>query len=140
MFYGCRSLTELSLSHFNTEHIEDMTALFYECTQVRTIYVSDKWSIKSLKSSKSMFYNCYNIIGGNGTVYESNHIDAAYARIDAEGAPGYFTDSKESGVNPLKNDKEEFNNTWFSLNGIRLESKPQKQGTYIRQGRKIIIK
>ena len=38
-----------------------------------------------------MFYNCNKLIGGRGTVYDSNHIDSLYARIDANQTPGYFT-------------------------------------------------
>jgi len=38
-----------------------------------------------------MFLECEKIVGGNGTTYNAEHIDATYARIDTDGAPGYFT-------------------------------------------------
>lgn len=43
-------------------------------------------------SSYYMFLNCTQLVGGNGTTYDANHIDAEYARVDGEnGLPGYFT-------------------------------------------------
>lgn len=38
-----------------------------------------------------MFGNTLQIIGGNGTSYDSSHTDKEYARIDAPGSPGYFS-------------------------------------------------
>ena len=39
-----------------------------------------------------MFSGCTNLIGGEGTVYDSKHTDYTYARIDGgTEAPGYFT-------------------------------------------------
>ena len=42
-----------------------------------------------------MFRGDNNIIGGNGTTYNSNYIDATYARIDTAETPGYFTNIKD---------------------------------------------
>ena len=49
------------------------------------------WSTASIKISNDMFLECEKIVGGNGTTYNAEHIDATYARIDTDGAPGYFT-------------------------------------------------
>ena len=39
-----------------------------------------------------MFRNCEKLKGGAGTVYNENHTDANYARIDGgKTSPGYFT-------------------------------------------------
>ena len=39
-----------------------------------------------------MFYNCTSIVGGQGTTYDANHIDAEYAHPDGgESNPGYMT-------------------------------------------------
>ena len=38
-----------------------------------------------------MFRDCNSLVGGNGTTYDADHIDATYARPDGEdGKPGYF--------------------------------------------------
>ena len=39
----------------------------------------------------TMFHNCTQLVGGNGTAYNTNYQDKTYARIDKAGAPGYFT-------------------------------------------------
>jgi hypothetical protein len=40
-----------------------------------------------------MFTGCTNLVGGNGTVYDANHVDHTYAHIDGGTSnPGYFTD------------------------------------------------
>ena len=38
-----------------------------------------------------MFWNSKEIVGGNGTTYNSSYLDATYARIDTEETPGYLT-------------------------------------------------
>ena len=39
-----------------------------------------------------MFYMCPNLVGGQGTVYDINRVDASYAHIDGGTSnPGYFT-------------------------------------------------
>jgi hypothetical protein len=49
-----------------------------------------------------MFFGCTSLVGGNGTVYDANHIDVEYARIDKPGQPGYFT-QKETELEPIDN-------------------------------------
>jgi hypothetical protein len=38
-----------------------------------------------------MFWVNPNLVGGNGTLYNSSHSNKEYARIDKEETPGYFT-------------------------------------------------
>ena len=40
----------------------------------------------------NMFSLCNSLVGGNGTLFDGDHVDKEYARIDKEGTPGYFTD------------------------------------------------
>ena len=118
MFSGCNSLTSLDVSSFNTANVTNMAAMFMNCTglttldlssfntakvenmdnmfcqnSLTTIYVDGtKWSTAAVASSTSMFYMCPNLVGGKGTTYDSNHVDASYAHIDGGMAnPGYFT-------------------------------------------------
>ena len=93
MFSGCSSLTELDLSNFDTSKVKYMNAMFVNCTNLTTIYVSGKWNTAEVAEHGSidMFAGCNNLVGGNGTTYDVNHKDAEYARVDAEGTPGYFT-------------------------------------------------
>ena len=93
MFTSCASLTELDLSNFNTSNVEYMDYMFAYCTNLTTIYVGTGWTTANVSSSNSMFYASTNLVGGQGTTYDTNHVDAAYAHIDGGTSnPGYFTD------------------------------------------------
>ena len=98
MFYNCRELTTIDLSSFNTSKVTNMRNMFYNCGGLTTIYASEYneatdtgWSTKSVTNSIYMFNNNLVLVGGNGTKFDSSHIDKEYARIDKAGAPGYFT-------------------------------------------------
>lgn len=94
MFHGCSSLISLDLSSFNTKTVTDMSNMFWIYdSQLKTIYVSNSWSMNNVDNSEMMFMYCFNLVGGKGTVYDENHIDGDYARIDGgPEKPGYFTD------------------------------------------------
>ena len=97
MFNGCIELTSLDLSNFNTAKVTDMHYMLDYCTNLRTIYVGDGWSTAAVTNSTSMFRNCTSLVGGQGTTYDANHIDKAYAHIDGGPSnPGYFTEWKEA--------------------------------------------
>ena len=98
MFNSCRSLTEIDLSDFDTKNVTNMTFMFMLCTNLKTIYVKEYdstnntgWTTSAVTNSTNMFLNCGNIIGGNGTKFDTTYKDAIYARIDTAGTPGYLT-------------------------------------------------
>ncbi len=92
MFRGCTGLTSLDLSSFNTSKVTDMTEMFRYSSSLLTIIVGSGWSTASVTSSTRMFGNCTSLVGGQGTTYDANHTDAAYAHIDGGASnPGYFT-------------------------------------------------
>lgn len=82
MFYGCSSLIELDLSSFNTSSVTKMAGMFNNCQNLNTIYISDDWSTNNVTASTDMFSQYYDLVGGNGTVYDSAVVDYAYARVD----------------------------------------------------------
>ena len=92
MFYGCRALASIDLSSFNTSNVTGMGHMFYSCSNLRTIYVGEGWTTENVTESENMFNNCLTLVGGKGTKYNVEHIDATYAHID-EGTsnPGYLT-------------------------------------------------
>ena len=98
MFSGCSNLTSLDLSSFNTVHVGGMGEMFADCSRLKTIYVGNEWStdaIQSLHLHENMFYGCSNLVGGQGTHFDSNHTNKEYARIDGgTGNPGYLTAPK----------------------------------------------
>ena len=92
LFHQCSSLTSLDLSNFNTANVTSMSSMFAGCRNLQTIYVGDGWNTDAVTYSSRMFNNCTNLKGGKGTVYDANHNDVSYARIDGgTSAPGYFT-------------------------------------------------
>ena len=92
MFAGCKSLMTLDLSGFKTDNVSSMYSMFSECSSLKTIYVGDGWSTANNPSSEYMFAGCTSLVGGMGTVFDENHVDATYAHIDGGPSnPGYFT-------------------------------------------------
>ena len=90
MFDECSRLTSLDLTNFNTENVTQMGQMFYQCTNLQTIYCNDTWN--STTPSQAMFTGCTSLVGGTGTTYNSQNVDAAYAHPN-EG--GYFTGNAE---------------------------------------------
>ena len=72
-----------------------MQYMFYGCESLTTIYAGSGWStdgLNSLDYSDGMFYDCTSLVGGMGTTYDENYMDAARAHIDGGPSnPGYFT-------------------------------------------------
>ena len=98
MFDGCIGLTSLDLSNFNTSKVINMEDMFKQCNELIKIYVSEYnsatqkgWTTINVTKSSNMFEACNKLVGGNGTQYNSNYIDATYARIDTASTPGYLT-------------------------------------------------
>ena len=92
MFLGCSKLTSLDMSTFNTAKVTDMRFMFYSCEKLKTIIVDKNWSTAAVTASNGMFSLCSSIVGGAGTTYDSNHLDASYAHIDGGPSnPGYLT-------------------------------------------------
>ena len=92
MFYGRKELIYVDLSGVDTSNISNMLVMFYECSKLERIYVSDLWKTDSVTNSNVMFSGCTSLVGGSGTVYDANHIDKEYARIDGGTSnPGYLT-------------------------------------------------
>ena len=91
MFSNCSSIASLDLSNFNTSNVTNMRYMFYNCESLTTIYVSDDWDVSGVTDSADMFDSCSNLVGGQGTTYNSSYVDKTYAKIDTSGTPGYLT-------------------------------------------------
>ena len=97
MFNACSSLISLDVSGFNTSKVSSMESMFFGCSSLRTVYAGDGWTTTAVTSSTNMFKNCTSLVGGQGTTFDANHVDAAYAHIDGGPSnPGYFTDKNAS--------------------------------------------
>ena len=92
MFDGCSALTNLDLNNFNTAKVTDMSYMFADCSNLTTIYVDNGWSTGVVTSGDNMFGGCTSLVGDQGTVYDANHVDVAYAHWDGGTSnPGYLS-------------------------------------------------
>lgn len=111
MFLGFTYSKELDLSSFDTKNVTIMTNMFeadsyhtvLEYTQrLEKIYVSDKFTIENIEDKTlPVFGKNTKLVGGNGTKYSDDKIDANYAIVDKaiyddngnyiSGEQGYFT-------------------------------------------------
>ena len=92
MFEYCFALTSLDLSSFDTSCVTSMDLMFCSCTSLKSILVGPGWSTENVSRSSGMFSGCTSLVGGCGTAYSSEHVDAAYAHVDQADDPGYLTD------------------------------------------------
>ena len=93
--------TTLDLSNFDTSKVTNMSYMFYNFTNLKTIYVSNKFNTDKVTDSTNMFSGCTNLVGGAGTKYNSSYVDKKYARIDGGTSnPGYFTDIADKPSEP----------------------------------------
>ena len=85
-------VTALDLSNFDTSKVTEMAAMFSDSSNLKTIYVSDRFVTTSVTINYYMFDGCTSLVGGQGTTYDSTKVDKTYARIDGgTSSPGYFT-------------------------------------------------
>ena len=214
MFY-CFPGQTLDLSSFDTSNVENMNTMFQACINLKTIYVSNRWSTANVTPT-TMFDRCERLVGGANTAYDENHTGVDYAHIDGPDNPGYFTykDAPEYEESTTEEEDGEFDNTllymgadntlyypntsmsinafrsifrlkdgliageptsvqginqfvlnfdgdettaihvidnepntsgnyvdtWFTLDGQKLYSKPTRKGIYIQNGKKYIVK
>ena len=56
------------MSNFNTINVTDMSTMFELCSSLVVIYGSN-WDTNQVSSGYGLFYNCTNLVGGQGTKY-----------------------------------------------------------------------
>ncbi len=58
MFYGCSGLTSIDLTSFDTNNVKHMDYMFASCSKLATVYVGEKFFIKTAKEPLGMFDGC----------------------------------------------------------------------------------
>lgn len=105
--FGGTEYWELDLSSFDTSNVENMTEMFGGSRPLRTIIVSDGWSLEKVTASASMFRDCDNLKGGAGTTFDGSHDDAEYAHIDGGSSnPGYLTQGTKPSYEPIGEEED----------------------------------
>ncbi|MBR7042057.1 MAG: BspA family leucine-rich repeat surface protein, partial [Bacilli bacterium] len=91
IFEGCDNLVEIDLTGWDTSSALEMQNMFYDCRKLEKVFASNSFVTTGLQKHSQMFQNCFKIVGGNGTEYDTEHLDKEYAWIDGrDGKPGYF--------------------------------------------------
>ena len=149
-FNGCKLLTTLDISGFDTSCTASMGYMFNSCSKLKTIYVGDGWDTSSVKSSANMFYGCKVLVGGDGTKYDSNYIDQTKAFA---GKGGYMTYKSASvkelndtdfAATAIESVEEEKSNEIYNIQGICVGTtanmKILPKGVYIIGGKKVVLR
>ena len=90
--YNNRSFTLDLGNKFNTSNVTNMNSMFNNCRYLKTIKVPSTFVTTSVTDSADMFKSCNSLVGGAGTRFNANYIDATRAHIDGGTSnPGYFT-------------------------------------------------
>ena len=126
MFANCQSLTTLDLTKFDTQNVTNMKRMFWGCNSLKAIYVGGTWTLAKVTNTVNtygMFYNCSNLVGSAGTVWEENVHGQTntnlkpYAHIDGgEDNPGLLSGKTEAYV--LKS--TDFKTVTFYYDAMRL--------------------
>ena len=93
MFYGCEDLTQLDLSNFDTSKVTKTGSpygMFFGCSNLKTIYVSNLWNMSNVTKSENMFRACTSLTGA--VPFDSTKIDASMANYTT----GYLTYKKNT--------------------------------------------
>lgn len=60
MFYGCKQLESIDLSHFNTGNVTDMSGMFRNCSSLKSLDLRS-FNTEKVTSLVSMFDSCFNL-------------------------------------------------------------------------------
>lgn len=91
----------------------------------------------------------------SGYVFDGDEFVAVDGAVTVKGGEAYlnvtpaanvprlkarFIDTESSGIEAISTDAADNSAAWYTLQGVRLNSKPGKQGIYLHQGRKVVVK
>ena len=125
MFSGCSKLTTLDLTNFNTIGVVNTIEMFRNCSELMTVIVGNEWTMANVESGVNMFSGCPALVGGMGTVYDANHVDADYAHIDGGTQnPGYLTPKNGYGAAAVP--------TFTRINNNKVLVSSETEGAVIR--------
>lgn len=102
MFKDCSELKKVRFFNIGNNGFMSMNNAFANCSKLETIVVHSGYTFNARVNSQDTFLNCTKLMGSNGTLFDTNHIDSDYATIDGkDGKKGYFsTDTIQVNYNP----------------------------------------
>ena len=73
MFYGCSALTTLDVSNFDTKNVTNMSNMFHWCLALTTLDVSN-FDTKNVTNMRGMFYNCHALTTLNVSNFDTQNV------------------------------------------------------------------
>lgn len=73
MFYGCKSLTSVDVSGFNTSNVTSLYCMFYECAKLENVDMSN-FDTHNVTSLTAMFYGCSNLKTVDLSSFDTNNV------------------------------------------------------------------
>ena len=82
MFYGCSALTTLDVSQFNTSKVTGMGLMFYGCSSLETLDVSG-FDTSRVTDMRSMFSGCESIINLDLSNFDTSNVTSMRAMFQS---------------------------------------------------------
>ena len=96
MFAQCSNLYSLNINPLRMDNVQYINGMFEGCANLQVLACNDDWTKLTNLNNNSLFDGCKKLQGSNGTEYDEDHLNLAYARPDGGlGKPGYFSAAKE---------------------------------------------
>lgn len=99
-FMGMTKLDEIDFSGMDFSATLYMNHMFDDCTSLKTIFVDENTKLPNIDlhetfaGIETVFTNCVNLVGGNGTTYDETRVNRTFFRLDGgpdSENPGYLT-------------------------------------------------
>ena len=82
MFEGCKALTSLNLSKFNTEKVTDMACMFYNCQNLSSLDLSYYFNTTNVTNMACMFFNCQNLSSLDLSYFNTTNVTNMYTMFE----------------------------------------------------------
>jgi len=73
MFYGCTSLNNIDLTNINTQNVTNMEHMFYDCKSLTNINLSN-FNTQNVTNMKFMFYDCKSLTNIDLSKFDTNNV------------------------------------------------------------------
>ena len=153
VFYQCASLESIILPPNITEVA---TALFFQCTSLRSVTIPA--AVTNIGLTPFLECNKLTEITCLATTPPTLHMMAFLQMAQADitlyvpeesvelykAAPGWKNFNVQAitgtGIVPMSDVRSKMSDVWFTLDGRRLDGKPNAKGVFIHEGRKVVMK
>ena len=134
MFYGCKGLTKLDVSNFNTSHVTNMNRMFSNCDKLIELDISG-FDTSNVTSMTSMFsrskqlvildlssFNNKRVTNMNDMFFSCENLQKIYvSEYDDEKETGWISKETNNGINMFLNAKKIMGGNGTTYNGSHID-------------------